>query len=243
MKLLCLLAPICAPLYYPVCNTCAVVHQHPNSVQNHMAWPEDLFAISAISHLKVRKISSCGKNISAKKNTMLIRIEMKSFFIDIAECFAAWITCSWHVFTNSESTNPRIFFRVFFWFSIETKNVAKTVYIFLQKKTFLQLLKKKTRHFSWKKIVDYLVDSEFVKICHEQVRNCRFEICIELHWKFVTWKAIPVYLPTLAHYEIDLCNDLILTLYLDLIIYTYTIVFVSQSGYWISTLGGGGNIS
>ena len=78
------------------------------------------------------------------------------------------LKCSWHVFTNSESTNPQIFFTNFFLFSfktrynfsIEIKNVAKTVY-FHKKDTF-QLLQKKTRHFSWKKSVD----SEFAKICH-----------------------------------------------------------------------------
>ena len=68
------------------------------------------------------------------------------------------------------STNPRIFFTIFlmffsnkvdfFYWEIEIKTVAS----FTQKDT-LRLLLKKTRQFSWKKFVD----SEFVKICHDQV--------------------------------------------------------------------------
>ena len=36
--------------------------------------------------------------------------------------FIIWqLTCSWYVFTNSESTNPRIFFATFFFFSFKTR--------------------------------------------------------------------------------------------------------------------------
>ena len=53
-------------------------------------------------------------------------------------------------------------------FSIEIKNVAKTVYFHTQKKHFAAPNLKENKTFFVKKIRGFL-DSEFVKICHEQV--------------------------------------------------------------------------
>ena len=81
----------------------------------------------------------------------------------------SFITYSWHVWTNSESTNLRIFPTIFFLFSLKQsrifsikrclKNVPITIY-FHKKRHFAATSTEKNRGF---------VDSEFVKTCHEQV--------------------------------------------------------------------------
>ena len=72
------------------------------------------------------------------------------------------MTCSWHVFTNSESTNPLFFSPIFLFFFqkrgrfyLLRLKMLLELFIFTQNKTFFV---NKIRGF---------VDSEFVKTCHE----------------------------------------------------------------------------
>ena len=96
----------------------------------------------------------------------MISLSMESSFIDnlwkiptflimqntVKTQFFKQITCSWHVFTNSESTNPRFqeFFLVFFFKKVKMFYWDHNC-LFSHKDT-LQLLKKKT--FFVKKFVD-----------------------------------------------------------------------------------------
>ena len=81
----------------------------------------------------------------------------------------SWVsTCSCHVFTNFESTNPRIFFTKFFLFSfktrydfsIEIKNLARTVY-FQKKERLCSFFKRKQDIFPEKKIVDSWIEKSW----------------------------------------------------------------------------------
>ena len=95
------------------------------------------------------------------------------------------LTCSWHVFTNSESTNPRHFFTKFFL----VKNDAKAVYCY-KKRHFAAPLKENKTFFVNK--IRGFVDSEFVKTCHEPhlCLHCQrqiFQIAAKGHGIFSQW--------------------------------------------------------
>ena len=98
----------------------------------------------------------------------MISFSMESSFIDnlwniptflmmkniVKAQFCKQITCSWHVLTNSESTNQLFFqdfFLVFFFKKVEIFYRDQNC-LFSHKKTLCSSFKRK--HFSWKKLVN-----------------------------------------------------------------------------------------
>ena len=91
------------------------------------------------------------------------------------EFMGVYITCSRHVFTNFESTNLPIFFKIFFLFSFKTRQnssieIKKCIYNYLfqtEKRPFAAPLIENKKCFAKK--VRRFVDAKFVKKCHKQV--------------------------------------------------------------------------
>ena len=97
------------------------------------------------------------------------------------------ITCSWHVFTNSQS---------------KIKNVAKTVDF---QKHFAAPLKENKTFFEKKN--RWLVDSEFVKICHEQLRSQQLlpKYVSGIKWQMLT-KELIVMAPITSFSTVFICS-------------------------------------
>ena len=101
-----------------------------------------------------------------------------------------YITCLWHVFTNSESKNFFLnFFLIFFKqgriLLLRSKNVSIIIYL-LKKRHFATstyLIYKKTSFFC------RFVDSEFVKTCHEGRGFLESDVTIHIHAKGFRWKS------------------------------------------------------
>lgn len=84
------------------------------------------------------------------------------------------ITCSWHVFTNSESTNPWFFFHeIFLVFFKQGRNLILRSNMLLKLIIFTKKILCSSFKRNWNIICEnfcIFVDSEFVKICHEQAK-------------------------------------------------------------------------
>ena len=90
----------------------------------------------------VLKIHNVSKIVITKKNLFQCPRHDIHWIDKLWTSICTLLTCSWHVFTNSESTNPRHFFTKFFL----VKNDAKAVYCYKKRHFAAPLKENKTKN-------------------------------------------------------------------------------------------------